>query len=112
MDPILPSLPLPAVGDVEGLIDMDQRLTNALRMWNALAPEQRRAFSKEAWLLAQARERREAAENVKAYEARQDALRRQRLAEAEAETAATRAATCGVCFLVKTPTGRCDCTEG
>lgn len=112
MDPILPDVPLPAVGDVEGLIDVDQRLRESLALWNALSPGQRRRFNKEAWLLAQARERQDAIENAKAYDARQAALVKRRLAEAEQEAARVRAKTCDVCFLVKTPTGRCDCTEG
>ena len=112
MDSLLPRGPLPAVTDTEGLIDVDQHLRAALAAWNALSPAQRRAFNREAWLAAQARERRERAERAKAYDARMAAVRRQRTAEAEAEAAAVRARTCPECFLVKTPTGRCDCTEG
>lgn len=57
--------------------------------------------------------RRAYAEDVAAgHDARMAKLRERREQELAEVAARVRAATCPTCFLVKTPTGRCDCTEG
>lgn len=64
------------------------------------------------WLAEQDAERRASFQRQLAYTARLGALKRERADELAAETARVRARQCRDCFLVKTPAGTCDCTEG
>ncbi|MEV6401083.1 hypothetical protein AB0M39_40975 [Streptomyces sp. NPDC051907] len=64
------------------------------------------------WLRQQEADRRYAFDQQLAYEARRSALKRERQAELAAEAAKVRARQCPDCFLVRTPAGTCDCTEG
>jgi hypothetical protein len=101
----------PAITDLDGVVDVDGHLRAALAAWEALTPQQRRLYNKEAWLAAQQRQTRHTREQQLAYDARMDAVKRRTTAENEAETAKIRARQCGVCFLVKTPAGTCNCTD-
>lgn len=104
-------VPPPVTTDLEGLIDVDHRFRAALAAWNQLTPEQRRRFNREVWLAKQARDRRYAADQAKAYDARQAAVAARRVADAEAVSAVVRASTCGTCFTVRTPAGNCNCSD-
>lgn len=83
-----------------------------MNLGHALSSEERAKRSANRWLQEQAADREARADALAAYKERQNALQRKYNAERAKEIARVRARQCPACFMVKTPSQDCDCTNG
>lgn len=101
-----------AVTDLSGLLAADDQLRQAVSAWPTLTPQQRRDTNRKLWLLNEKRQRAKQQHDRQVRESRQNGYRSYRARQNAQQAQRVQDETCPQCFLVRTPTARCNCTEG